>query len=321
MSVEIGYSISSEETAPTRCVGLARAAEQAGFPFAVISDHYHPWIDRQGQSPFVWAVIGGIAQATSSLRLGTAVTCPTIRIHPAIIAQAAATAACLMPGRFFLGVGSGENLNEHILGDTWPRVEVRQAMLEEAVGLIRLLWTGGEHSFDGDFYELADARVYSLPDELPPIYVAASGADSAELAARIGDGLIGVAPVRQTVETFEQVGKAGRPRYGQVTVCWAPDERAARRTALEWWPTAAIRGDASQELPRPKHFEQLASMVREEDVAGMIACGPDPDVHLARIQSYVDAGYDHLFVHQVGPDQEGFMDFYREQILPRFAAS
>ncbi|HVL81408.1 MAG TPA: TIGR03557 family F420-dependent LLM class oxidoreductase [Actinomycetota bacterium] len=314
----IGYALSSEEHAPNDLVRYAAAAEEAGFGYALISDHFHPWVDKQGHSPFVWSVIGGIAQATDRLRLGTGVTCPMIRIHPAICAQAAATAAAMMPGRFFFGVGTGENLNEHILGDRWPPIDVRLEMLEEAVEVIRLLWQGGTQSHRGRYYTVENARIYTLPDELPPIVVAASGSKAAELAGRVGDGLVCTSPDAETVEAFQKAGGSG-PRYAQVTVCWAADERDAVRTAHEWWPNAATKGQLSQELARPAHFEQVAQMISPEDVAEEVACGPDPKRHLEMIQEYVDAGFDHVYVHQVGPDQEGFLRFYQQEILPRFS--
>src|SRR3954464_1225453 len=228
--VQIGYAISSEEHLPNDIVRHARLAEEAGFTYALISDHYHPWIDAQGHSPFVWSVIGGIATATERLRLGTGVTCPTIRIHPAVIAQAAATAEAMMPGRFFLGVGSGEALNEHILGDRWPETNVRLEMLEEAVEVIRLLWQGGQQSHHGKHYTVENARIYTLPDPPPPIYVAAAGTKAAELAGRIGDGFISVAPQAETIEAYEKAARSGgdKPKYGQVTVCWAEDEETAK---------------------------------------------------------------------------------------------
>jgi G6PDH family F420-dependent oxidoreductase len=315
---EIGYAISSEEHAPRDILHHARRAEEAGFPFALISDHFHPWVDRQGHSPFVWSVLGGIAHATERLRIGTGVTCPMIRIHPAIIAHATATIAAMMPGRFFLGVGTGENLNEHILGDRWPPHDVRSEMLEEAVAVIRLLWQGGEQTHRGRHYTVENARLYTLPEEPPPIMVAGSGPRAARLAGRIGDGLINTAPDAEVRETFERAGGAGKPRYAQMTVCWAADEAQARRTAFEIWPNGGLKGELSQELPTPAHFEQAAKLVTEEMVAEEVVCGPDPERHIAKIQAYVDAGYDHIYVHQVGPDQEGFFRFYEREILPRF---
>jgi G6PDH family F420-dependent oxidoreductase len=314
--MQIGYKLSSEEHGASDLVRAARAAEEAGFEFALISDHFHPWTDSQGQSPFVWSVLGGIAQVTSRMRIGTAVTCPTVRIHPAIIAQAAATTAALMPGRFFLGVGSGENLNEHIVGRGWPSTPVRQEMLEEAVDVIRLLWQGGLQSHRGRHYTVETARLYTLPPSPPPIMVAASGPRAAEMAGRIGDGLVTTSPDTDVVKAFEAAGGRGKPRYGELTVCWAESEAEARRTAHKVWPTAAIASSVSWELPLPSHFEDAASSVTEEQVAEEIVCGPEPRRHLEKIETYVKAGIDHVCIHQVGPDQQGFMRFYQREIFP-----
>jgi coenzyme F420-dependent glucose-6-phosphate dehydrogenase len=312
----IGYALSSEEHAPNDLVRYAAQAEELGFDFALISDHYHPWTDAQGQSPFVWSVIGGIAQATSRLTLGTGVTCPTFRIHPAIIAQAAATSAAMMPGRFFLGVGTGENLNEHILGDAWPPPAVRMQMLEEAVAIIRELLTGEKVTHDGDYYTLHTARLYTVPATPPPIYVAAGGKRSAELAGRIGDGLISVAPSAEIVQQYRATG-GRRPCYGQVHVCWAASEKEAIKIAHQQWPNAAVPGELGQELPLPAHFEQAAGTVRPEDVAELVVCGPDSERHVAKVREYLDAGFDHVYIHQVGPDQEGFFRFYTGEVLPK----
>jgi coenzyme F420-dependent glucose-6-phosphate dehydrogenase len=316
--VSIGYALSCEEHAPNDLVKYAWRAEEAGFGFALISDHYHPWIDRQGNAPFVWSVIGGIAQVTKNLSLGTGVTCPTIRIHPAIIAQAGATAGAMMPGRFFLGVGTGENLNEHILGDKWPPADIRQDMLEEAVEIIRLLWEGKSTNYWGNYYTVENARIYTLPERLPPIMVAASGTNAAELAGEIGDGFISTAPDPQLIETFKVNGGGDKPRYGQLSVCWARSEAEAIRTAFEWWPNVAVKGEVWVELPTPAHFEQAAQMIREEDVTKVIICGPDPERHISAIEKFIDAGYDHVYIHQIGPDQEGFFRFYEQEILHRF---
>lgn len=315
--VEIGYALSCEEHPANDLVDYARLAEEAGFTFALISDHYHPWTDRQGQSPFVWSVLGAIAHATQTLRVGTGVTCPTIRIHPAVVAHAAATVATMMPGRFFLGVGTGENLNEHVLGDAWPEVPVRRAMLKEAIEVMRRLWSGGLQSYHGQHYHVEQARIYSLPDQPPPILVAASGPAAAEMAGRSADGLIAVSAEDQLVSTFDAAGGEGKPKYGQVMVCWNDDEATARRIAHEWWPNAAIPGELGQELPLPRHFEQAAQLVDEDEVAQAVVCGADPERHIDKIKEFADAGYDHVYVHQVGPDQRGFFRFYEQQILPK----
>jgi coenzyme F420-dependent glucose-6-phosphate dehydrogenase len=313
--MEVGYALSSEEHRPLDLVRHARLAEEAGFPFALVSDHFHPWVDRQGQSPFVWGVLGAMAAETESLRIGTGVTCPLIRMHPAIVAHAAATAGALLPGRFFLGVGTGENLNEHVLADRWPSASERLDMLEEAVELMRRLWEGELCSFDGRHYRVEDARLYTLPDDAVEVVVAASEPMAAELAGRIGDGLVSTTPDRDLVERFEEAGGDG-PKYGQLTVCFAATEREARETALEWWPNGGLRGPLSQELPLPRHFEEAAQMVTEDDIAAAVVCGPDPDAHLAGIKRFVEAGFDHVYVHQVGSEQEAFLDFYASEILP-----
>ncbi len=313
----IGYALSSEEHPPQRLVDLAARAEEIGFEFALVSDHFHPWIDAQGESPFVWSVLGAIAQRTERMVMGTGVTCPTIRMHPAVTAHAAATTAALLPGRFWFGVGTGENLNEHILGDRWPPTSVRREMLEEAVEVMRALFTGEQVEHHGKHYTVENARLYSLPDEPPPVMVAGSGPKAAELAGRIGDGYIGLAPQEELIETFDSAGGGGKPRIGQLHVCWAEDAAEARRTAVEQWSNMGLGGELSQELPTPAHFEQAAETVREEDLCGTIPCGPDVDEFMDSVQQYLDAGYDHLYFHQIGHDQEGFFGFAERELLPR----
>ena len=315
--IELGYTLSSEEFPPLDLIEHARLAEEAGFTFALVSDHFHPWVDKQGHSPFVWSTIGGVAATTERIRIGTGVTCPTIRTHPAIIAQAAATCASMLPGRFFLGVGTGENLNEHITGERWPGVSVRREMLEEAVWIIRKLWSGENVSHEGAYYQVADARIYTLPEQLPEIYVGASGAVSAQLAGEIADGFISVAPKTELIAAFEDAGGRGKPKYGQMHVCWAEDEASARKTAHTQWPNAAITGELSAELPLPRHFEQASKMATEDDTAKVVVCGPDPQRHIEKIREYADAGFDHVYVHQIGPDQQGFIEFYRREIMPQ----
>jgi coenzyme F420-dependent glucose-6-phosphate dehydrogenase len=314
--VELGYSFSSEELGPLELVENARRAEEAGFRFALISDHFHPWLDVQGESPFVWSTIGAISQATESLTLGTGVTCPMIRTHPAIIAQAAATSAALMPGRFFLGLGTGENLNEHVLGDRWPGHEERLEMLAEAIDVIRELWHGDLVNHRGRHYTVDRARLYTLPDEPPPIAIAAGGSDAAELAGRVGDALISTAPDEEIVQAFEEAGGDGKPRYGQLTVCYAEDRDEAVRIAFEQWPNAALGGELGQELPLPRNYRDAAESLSPEQVAEKVVCGPDPDEHRNAIDEFEQAGFDHVYVHQVGRDQEAFFGFYEREILP-----
>jgi G6PDH family F420-dependent oxidoreductase len=311
--MELGYSISCEERRPEEIVRDARAAEEAGMSFALISNHFHPWTDSQGQSAFVWSVIGAIATQTERLRLGTGVTCPLIRIHPAVVAQATATCAALMPGRFFLGVGTGENLNEHVTGARWPAPDERIDMLEEAIRLMRQLWDGGSQTFRGRHYTVDHARIYTLPDEPIDVAVAAAQPRAAELAATLGDALISTAPDEEVTTAYRDAGGDG-PRYGQLTVCWAEDEAEARSTAFRIWPNAGAPGRLSQELPLPSDFETVAELVTEDMIAKQIVCGPDPDEYRPRIAEYAEAGFDHLAIHQVGPDQAGFLRFYEREL-------
>src|SRR3954454_22022670 len=312
----VGYSLSTEEHGPRDLVRFAALAEQSGFDYAMISDHFHPWIDAQGSSPFVWTVLGGIANATSTLPIGTSVTCPTVRYHPALVAQAAATAAEMLEGRFTLGVGTGEYLNEHIYGGSWPSHRIRCDMLEEAVTIIRRLWEGGWVEHHGTHFTLVNARLYTLPEQPPPVMVAAGGPRAAQLAGRLGDALVNYSPDSDVVSGFEAAGGSGKPRYVQLNVCWAEDEAEARRTAHRICPNVALPGELGNQLPHPKHYEQAVSVVTEDAVAEVITCGPDPDRHVEAILRCREAGYDHVHVYQVGPDQEGFFRFYEEKVLP-----
>jgi G6PDH family F420-dependent oxidoreductase len=316
----LGYALSSEEHTPNDLVRNARAAEEAGFTFALISDHFHPWVDAQGHSPFVWSVIGAIAHQTERLELGTGVTCPLIRTHPAIVAHAAATCAAMMPGRFFLGIGTGENLNEHVVGHGWPAPDERVDMLEEAVELMRQLWQGGYQTFRGAYYSAENARLYTLPAQPVRLAIAANQQRAAELAGREGDAFVGVNPDSEVIGWFDGAGGEGKPRYGQVTVCWAEDEAEARRTAHRVWPNAGIPGELSQELPLPRHFEQAAENVSEDDVAETVVCGNDVDRYVEAIGEFEQAGYDHVYLHQVGSDQAGFIDFAKRELLPRYSS-
>ncbi|MEO8456681.1 MAG: TIGR03557 family F420-dependent LLM class oxidoreductase [Chloroflexota bacterium] len=321
MTFKVGYAQSSEERTPEELVRYARQAEETGFTFSSISDHFHPWTDAQGQSPFVWSIIGGIAQVTQSSGLVTTVTCPIMRTHPAIIAQAAATSAAMMPGRFMLGVGSGEALNEHVLGDQWPPASTRIEMLEEAVHIIRELWKGEYFTFYGDYFTVETARIYTLPDELPPIMFAAGGKKSAELAGRIGDGLISTQPNKETIDAFNAAGGQGKPKIGQLKVCYAPTEAEAAKTALKYWPTSAIPGESNRELPLPAHFQELGELVTDEQIKKAIVCGPDPQKHIDAMNEYAKAGFDHIAVGQCGPDQESFFRFNEEKVVPKLDLS
>jgi coenzyme F420-dependent glucose-6-phosphate dehydrogenase len=312
---EIGYTLSSEEFGPRELVRFAEQAERAGFDFLSISDHFHPWTDRQGHSPFVWATLGGVACATDRVWVATGVTCPTVRVHPAIVAQAAATVAAMMPGRFVLGLGAGENLNEHIVGRGWPEPSVRQERLEEAVEVVRGLWRGELYSHRGRHFTVEQARLYTLPEEPPPIFIATGGQRATDLAGRIGDGMFGLVPERQVIGQFEAAGGTGKPRLGQVHVCWSEEEANARRTALAHWPNAGLPGSLSWELPLPSHFEAAAESVTEAQIAKSVVCGPDPAPYLEAAREFIEAGYTHVYFHQVGPDQERFIAFAERELL------
>jgi len=315
---EIGIFFSSEERTAPEIVRAAVYAEQAGFRSAWLSDHFHPWNDAQGQSPFAWSVLGAVAHATTEMRWTTAVTCPTVRTHPGIIAQAAATTATLLPNRFRLGVGSGEALNEHVFGARWPSADVRLEMLEEAVEVIRLLWEGGFKHHRGRHYTLEGARIYSLPDELPPILVSGFAPKSVALAARIGDGFVSVGPGEEGLTSYRDHGGRG-PSTAGVKVCWGPDRDECVTIAHRIWPNEALEGELAQVLPSPRHFEQATALVTEQHISESIACGPDPEEHIAAIQEVVDAGYDEVHVGHIGPGHDGFVDFYAREVLPRFA--
>jgi G6PDH family F420-dependent oxidoreductase len=311
---EIGYFLSSEEHGPKAMLNFARMGEEAGFRSVLISDHFHPWTDRQGQSPFVWGLIGAIAGATR-LHVTTGVTCPTVRIHPAILAQAAATSSLLLEGRFAFGVGSGENLNEHILGDRWPPADTRLEMLEESIEVVRKLWEGGWVTHRGPHYTVENARIYSCPDEPPPVYISGFGPKSVSLAASIGDGYVNTKPDPDSIKQYREAGGKG-PTIAGVKVCWGPDEKKALKLAHEVWGTTGVPGELNQELPMPAHFEQAAQTVNEEMIAEAIACGPDPARHREAIGKYIDAGYDKIYVSQIGDDQAGFLEFFFKEVRP-----
>ena len=313
---EIGFTLSGEEVGPRALVSLASAAEGAGFDFLMLSDHYHPWIDKQGHSGFVWSTLGGIAQATSSIQVWTGVTCPTIRIHPAIVAQAAASVATMMPGRFALGVGSGENLNEHVLGDRWPLPDERLEMLDEAIAVMRLLWQGGEQTHRGKHYTVDHARVYDLPDEPVEVHVAASQSNAARLAGQIGDGMISTSPDEELVKAFEEAGGNGKPKLGMIHVAYDKDAEKGLERAYELWPNTALKGPLGQELATPSDFEEAAEMVEREDLASTTPHGPDPEPYLALIRRYGEAGFTHVFVHQIGSNQDEFADFAARELIP-----
>lgn len=317
--MKIGYFLSSEEFGPKELLRQATLAEEAGFEGFWISDHFHPWVSQQGQSPFVWSVIGGLAEATS-LPVTTGVTCPTIRIHPAIIAQAAATSAVMLDGKFSLGLGTGENLNEHVLGDRWPITNTRLEMLEEAIEIMRLLWEGGQKSHHGKHYTVENAQLFTLPDEPPPVLISGFGPKAARFAGRLGDGYCHVAPDAEMLNLFRESGGGDKVAHAGTKVCYGQDEAECRKIAHKTWPNEALPGELAQELPTVAHFEQATSIVTEDMVAEGVVCGPDPERHKQNLREYADAGYDEVFVQQIGTGHEEFFRFYKEEILPEFRA-
>jgi len=311
-----GYKLMSEEHGPADLVRNAVRAEELGFDFAAISDHYHPWLESQGHSPYAWSVLGAIAARTERLGLVTAVTCPTIRYHPAIIAQASATLAILSGGRFTLGLGSGELLNEHVVGAEWPPPRIRQEMLAEAIEIIQDLWAGESTSYEGDYFEIDRAKLWDVPEIPPTIAVAAGGAGAAHLAGEHETGLFTTEPKQSLIETWREAGGQG-PRYAEIALSWATDEARAIQVAHDRFRFGALGWKVLPELANPGNFEAATKFVKPEDVARIIPCGPDPERHVAAVKKYVDAGYDHVVLVGVGPDQEGFFGFWQRELAPR----
>ena len=313
--MEFGYFLSTEEYTPQQLLEQAVLAEEAGFDKLWVSDHFHPWNDEQGQSPFVWSLIGAISQVCG-LHVTTAVTCPTVRTHPAIIAQAAATSAVLLDGRFTLGVGSGEALNEHILGGPWPTTDVRLEMLEESVEVIRKLWKGEVVNHRGRHYTVDTARIYTLPEQTPEIYLSGFGPKATELAGRIADGYISTMPDSELLGRFRDSGGQGKTAQVGFKVCYAETEDAGGAIAHRIWPNSGVPGELSQVLPSPKHFEQAAELVTQEMIQDKVACGPDAEAHLAAYEPFLEAGYDEVYVANMGPHYREMIALHGE-LLPR----
>jgi G6PDH family F420-dependent oxidoreductase len=318
---KIGYFLSCEEYGPDELIDQARRAEEAGFESLWISDHFHPWNDEQGESPLVWSMIGAISQVCS-LPITSAVTCPTIRQHPALVAQAAATSAILTDGRFILGVGSGEALNEHVVGARWPDTAVRLDMLEEAVDVMRTLWAGDWVDHHGRHYTVENAKLYTRPDRPVPVYVSGFGPQAAKLAGRIGDGFVTTTPDEEMIGAFRDAGGEGKPVQAGYKVCYGPDEDVCVETAHRIWGNSGLPGELSQVLPSPKHFEQASQLVTKESTRDSTACGPDVEAHVEAFRPYAQAGIDVVHVSQIGGRESetgaaAFFDFYRDKVLPQ----
>ncbi len=311
---EFGYFLSGEELSPRDMVQYGQLAESAGFRHLWLSDHYHPWQTSEGQSPFVWSVLGALATTTRA-QLTTAVTCPTFRIHPAVIAQATATVATLAEGRFSFGVGSGEALNEHITGEAWPPVSVRLARLEEALDIIRRLWTGDIVTHEGEYYTVHNAKLFSLPEQPPEILMSGFGPEATELAARIADGWITTSPDEEGMATYRSAGGKGRTQAG-LKICYAATEQEAAETAHRYWGHESAGGQLSQDLPMWQGFEAVSELTSPETMMGSLPCGPDPQKVVEAINAYVKAGFDEIYIAQMGPEQEAGIRFLADEVLP-----
>jgi G6PDH family F420-dependent oxidoreductase len=311
--MKLGYFLSCEEYAPAELIEQTKLAADAGFSGLWISDHFHPWLDTQGESAFVWSMIGAVSQACD-LPIMTAVTCPTVRIQPAVVAQAAATSAVLTQGRFVLGVGTGEALNEHITGDAWPSAPVRREMLSEAVEVMRRLWTGEVVNHRGQYYTVEHARIYTCPEQPPPVYVSGFGSDAIALATEIGDGFVSTKPDADAVRQFRQQAGPSKPAVAGTKGCFAATTDEGLKIAHQLWPTEGLPGELSQVLPDPEHFAQATELVTPDMIK--MAHGPNPEAYLEMIDMYRDAGYDALHIAAVGPHYRELIDLFAREILP-----
>jgi G6PDH family F420-dependent oxidoreductase len=314
---QFGYTLYCEGFDPRDLVEQAVLAEQAGFDFLVISDHFHPWLSEQQHAGFAWSILGAVAQATERIELATMVTCPIMRYHPAIVAQAAATIGVLSEGRFTLGLGSGERLNEHVVGQAWPSVGVRHRMLTEAIQIIRELWTGKYVSYTGDYFQLDDARLFDLPAKALKLYVAAGGTTAAQLAAELGDGLCATEADEQVVKHYLKQGGDASAVWGQIVSAWAPSVDEGLQTAYKSFRFAAGGWKVQAELPNPINFDAATKQLEPSDLAELMPAGPDVDTHAAMMRSYLNKGFTRLAVAYPGHDTAGFMKFWQRDLRPR----
>lgn len=317
--VRLGWWLSSEEHSARSLVEHAVLAESIGVETAMISDHLQPWIAAQGHAGHVWTTIGAIANATERLEIGTGVTAMIHRSHPINVAHAAATAAVLSADRFFLGVGTGERINEQVFGARWPRPGERRQMLTEAIDVIRELWGGEAVHHHGDRWRVEHLTIWERPATFPPIYVAASGKRSARLAGTSGDGMIAVAPEAQLVDVYRGAGGSGRC-VAQLHVSIADDDDSALETAWTWWPNGGLAPGVLPELARPEHFEAIAATTMRDAMRQTVVCATDAGPIVAAIDRYVGAGFDTVYIQQIGPDQQRLADLMRTELLPHYRA-
>lgn len=313
--LKLGYKLMSEEHGPTDLIRNAERAEEAGFDFVAISDHFSPWLEEQGHAPLAWPVLGGVANATRRIGLMTAVTCPTMRYHPAIIAQGAATLGLMSNNRFTIGLGAGERLNEHIVGAGWPGLAERHERLSEAVEVIQGLLAGTLTNYRGTYFRLDHVRLFDRPDAKPAVAIAAGGPEAARLAGRKGDALVATEPRADLVEAFVSAGGSG-PRYAEVALCYAEREENARETAHRYFRWAAAGWPVMAELPDVDSFAAASQHVSPEAIAQVVSCGPSLDRHLEAIDRYVEAGFDHIILVQIGPAQEAFFHLFERELAP-----
>ncbi|MBV8990469.1 MAG: TIGR03557 family F420-dependent LLM class oxidoreductase [Solirubrobacterales bacterium] len=313
-----GYTMMCEQSRPDQLVVDVKLAEEAGFDFSVISDHYQPWLDAQGHSGYAWSILGAAAHATDRIGLMTYVTCPILRYHPAIVAQKAATVQILSGNRFRLGLGAGENLNEHVVGKRWPTVGVRHAMLREAIQIISALFDGtGNVNYRGRYFDVETAKLWDLPDERVPIGVAVSGADSCSLAGKHADLLVATEPLPELVEMFEAAGGAGKPKVGQVAVAYDTDRERGMARAHEQFRWFGLGWKVNTDLPNPDSFEGATQFIAPEQVGEALACGADVEEHVEKIRPFIDAGFTEVALVQIGAEQQReFISWAQEQLLP-----
>ncbi len=312
---KLGYKLMSEEHGPADLVRNVKRAEEAGFAFAAISDHFSPWLEEQGHAPLAWPVLGAAAHATRRIGLMTAVTCPIMRYHPAIIAQGAATIGLLSEDRFTLGLGAGERLNEHIVGVGWPGRVERHERLAEATDIIQGLLAGDLTNYRGRHFTLDHARLFDRPERKPAVVIAAGGVRAARLAAEKADGLIATEPRADLIESFVSAGGSG-PRYAEVAMCYARREADARKTAHHYFRWSLAGWPVMAEMPDTEGFAAASRHVSPEAVAKQISCGPSPEHHLEAIDRYVKAGFDHIILVQIGPEQSAFIEFFERELAP-----